>query len=778
MEYDFSKLTDIDFEEFAKDLLKCHFNIKHMESFKRGQDQGIDLRYSDLGNRTIVQCKHYLKTGINKLKNHLKTEEFPKVIKLNPDRYILFTSVEMSPKDKDEIIKIFSPFIKISEDIFSLNDIHGLLKDYDNVVKKNPKLWLTSAIVLKEVIGQEIYEQLNNSSILETEELIKNINRKSSKYVQTNSFHEALKKLQENKNVIISGNAGIGKTTLAEILILYLLKDGFVPVVITEDIKEARDVFDKNKKQVFYYDDFLGTTFLNSLQKNEDHNIIKFIELINETPNKYFILTTREHILSSAFNNSEVFQQSNLINKKYILKLASYNKMDKARILYNHLFFSEIPIEHLKNLIEDKKYLKIINHRNYSPRIMEWMSNLKNIAEINNNEYSNYFINNLNNPEKIWDHAFHKQISDAAKNLLISMYIIEEDSFFGTPISILKELFSKYHLSQCNKYTYVAHPSDFNNALKELEGSFIAVNIPIPGIYYHNNLEKEVHINYYDPSIEDYIEHYLISDLYNIEDILVIVKTFTHIKRLAGLFFNLKSNYSIKRELSLLEERLKIIYEEIRNDPSETKPAVLVEYLTALIKINSYLCSMQLCNILNDGLSILLENVPMLLDYRIPALLKTIQNCINIKYEEKLILIKSITEIIISIILPKNKTMSSEEFIQFNSLYPYINNYISNDTLDIIKNKLCKYLEDDALYDCEENCRSVNEVDDFLQNLSDIAKTFNLDSEALLPADFEDLKNKLNNNEPDHIIDYDDDNYYNINEAAQIDNMFNSLLVP
>jgi hypothetical protein len=78
--YDFSQLSPIDFENLVHGLLEKEWSCR-LEAFKSGRDQGIDLRYScpPLGS-TIIQCKHYVSSGIRKLLRDLKKDEAPKKI--------------------------------------------------------------------------------------------------------------------------------------------------------------------------------------------------------------------------------------------------------------------------------------------------------------------------------------------------------------------------------------------------------------------------------------------------------------------------------------------------------------------------------------------------------------------------------------------------------------------------------------------------------------------------------------------------------------------------
>src|SRR6478672_9961744 len=125
MAYDFSTLNDKDLEELSKDILAKKIGVD-FQSFKSGSDSGIDLRYATNNNENeiIVQVKHYITSGISKLKSDLKKKEALKVKQLNPNRYVLVTSLPLSPKNKEDIKGIFSPYIKSTNDILGKNDLN------------------------------------------------------------------------------------------------------------------------------------------------------------------------------------------------------------------------------------------------------------------------------------------------------------------------------------------------------------------------------------------------------------------------------------------------------------------------------------------------------------------------------------------------------------------------------------------------------------------------------------------------------------------------------
>ena len=285
--YDFQTLSPKDFEELTRDLLQKELNIT-FESFKSGKDQGIDLRYARcLKNEIVVQCKHYKNSTFSNLIKSLK-EEVKKIQKINPSRYIVTTSLALSPQNKERILSTCSPYITTTSDILGLDDLNDLIQKNKDVENNHFKLWMTSTNVLERILHSDIV----NESIFKLEEITEKIKR----FVPNPSLDKAHKILEKENCVVISGAPGVGKTTLAEMLIWEFVIKGYEFVNISENIREAFSLYslDPNRKQIFYYDDFLGTT---NLTKNEDSSLILFISKINKSQNKKMILTTREYIL-------------------------------------------------------------------------------------------------------------------------------------------------------------------------------------------------------------------------------------------------------------------------------------------------------------------------------------------------------------------------------------------------------------------------------------------------------------------------------------------------
>jgi len=524
MNYDFTVLSPTEFELLVRDLLQKKLSI-YLESFAEGRDGGIDSRFSrNKKNNIIIQCKRY--KDYQSLKGKLNTEA-KKVEKINPNRYLFVSTVDFTPANKKEISDFFKGYIKNYEDIIGKSDLNNLISQFPEIEKKYYKLWLSSTNVLNVILNNSIM----NRSSFDKERILEEI----KVFVVTKSSTKSIELLNKQNFIIISGIPGIGKTTLARFLINIYISKEYELISISEDIEEAERLFIKEKQQIFYFDDFLGSNFLEkSLNKNEDKRLLSFIRKIIKDDNKKLIMTTREYILNQAFLNLESFNNSSLDIYKYTIDLEKYSKEDKAKILYNHLYFSAIPKEYLYELQLNKRYTEIINHRNYNPRIIEYM--IYNYSKFKPEEFYKYFIENLNNPEKVWEYAFTKHISDDGRLLLEILFIFNGEAIYD-------DLKTTYFNKNKNLGSY-------KNTLKELDNSFIKIQKI-------NNID---YISFINPSLSDFIKLKLVEDEMVIEK---LIDTSLYFEELLSVY----TIDSVEQEKVILNQKLEnILLEKFIND--------------------------------------------------------------------------------------------------------------------------------------------------------------------------------------------------------------------
>jgi hypothetical protein len=542
--YNLQILSPYEFEMLSRDLLQKHLNI-YLESFGEGQDGGIDLRCSK-GEYLVVQAKRY--KDFASLFSNLKLEQI-KVEKLKPERYIITTSASLSPGNKKNIKDLFKPYIKSNEDIFGKEDLNNLLTSFPEVEKNYYKLWLASIDVLNNILHSQV---INQSKFLLDE-----IQEKIGVYVQNNSFQEALSVIKSNNYVIISGSPGIGKTTLAEMLVFHLISKGMEEFVFLSDsINDGFKLFSENKRQIFLFDDFLGRNFLqNSLPTNEEKQILRFINKIQSSSNKILIFTTREYILNQAKQKFDLFEKD---LSKCVLDISKYSTLVKAKILYNHLFINEIPFEYVDEIIKQNYLFKIVKHTNYNPRIIESFTQKKLWEETTTKEFPSKLIGLFDDPFLVWQHVYENQISSisrvALNSILISGNEIDYNQLFNQVKCYINE--------NKNSFDFNVNNHNFKLAIRELENSLIQIN---------KNYDGSLIVQYQNPSIQDFLVNYINKDIIAKE---YLINSILYLRPSLNIF-NSQPDSFLKQKISLdsglLEQLQTKIIERFENYEVDSK---------------------------------------------------------------------------------------------------------------------------------------------------------------------------------------------------------------
>ncbi len=390
-----------------------------------------------------------------------------------------------------EIVNILSPYCVGVHDVFGQDDINALLRKHPDIEKTHYKLWLTSTAVLQRILhhGSAVWNKMTKADV----------ERTMSLYVQTDAHEVAAKLLREYNYCILSGIPGIGKTTLAHVLITRLMEEDYELITVRENVQEAFELLDHSKKQVIYYDDFLGQSSLDErLHKNEDQGIVRLLLEARRSKNTKVILTTREYILEKAKSVYEPLRRGGLDLAKCIVKVEDYTRGRKARILYNHVYFSELSRQHALALLQNKAYKKIIDHQNYNPRVIEWMTVGGGAVGISAGDYVKKFIEALNNPKNIWDSAFDDQLDDNSKIILYCMGSVEG----GLELEELRQAWAAVKGIEAPKAISLDMRSAFMKSLARLEGTFLRTE----------KLGSTTIIGFHNPSIKDYVRKRIVDD--------------------------------------------------------------------------------------------------------------------------------------------------------------------------------------------------------------------------------------------------------------------------
>ncbi len=481
--YDFKTLSPLDFEDLVRDLLQADMGIR-LESFGPGPDQGIDCRHAKGSNQLIVQAKHLASSSSAAIVTAAK-KELPKIQRLSPSRYILAASLPLTPHLKTRILAEL-PGVPLAEgDILGKSELNSLLGKHPAIEQQHFKLWLASAAVLDRILHSGVY----NRTAAEMEVIRTMIPR----FVANPSISEAESILTKVGALVIAGEPGVGKTTLARLLLWLHAEQGW-KIFVVDDIQEAYEVADANERRLILFDDFLGQVRLSlDLVRSMDQGLPRLLSRVRGNKNLRFILTTRDYILRQAQSHAQRLDAAHIASNELVLRVGAYTRGIRARMLYNHIYHSGLAPEQYSELLSDDFYLKIIDHKNFNPRLIDLLTSPEYVA-LSDAPLRATILAVLSSPQTLWDKPFRSHISGEARALLFALYFNRPEVF----IVALQRSFSRSLEAMELSVAEAERYASFRSALKETEGSFIAI--------------ENRKVRFANPGVRDFIGQVVIED--------------------------------------------------------------------------------------------------------------------------------------------------------------------------------------------------------------------------------------------------------------------------
>ena len=463
--FNYYSLNDVEFENLCQNVMERMLSVE-LRTFSKGRDGGIDLTDNISKPHIIVQVKHYIKSKFANLRTSLKSE-IEKVKKWNPDEYHLCCGMELTLANIKEVYDMFSDYMTSDRNIITLLEIDTFLQKPENadIVRKHYKLWLHASGILNQINNQNIF--------IDCEALLSEIHEESKYFVQTSIYNQCLDCLDDYRMIMITGQPGVGKTITSKMLALYYASQGYSIRYTSNgnisDIKKSLSL-DKSVNELVLLDDCLGQHYfkMKDSQENELTSLAQYVKLHK---NKKLILNSRITILNEAKERCEsfnLFLEEKKINKLTI-DMDMISRVEKAKIFYNHLISKRIPENYYENIKENKNYLNIVLHTNYTPRIIEYATLKSNYLKVNPKNFSEYILKTLNNPTNIWKNEYYHRIKAEDRAFLMTLYSLTDTTI---NYNTLKKCFSK----RLTQMSFVdATLNNFESVLARLNKSIIKV---------------------------------------------------------------------------------------------------------------------------------------------------------------------------------------------------------------------------------------------------------------------------------------------------------------
>ncbi|GAA0968887.1 hypothetical protein GCM10009555_015050 [Acrocarpospora macrocephala] len=270
-------------------------------------------------------------------------------------------------------------------------------------------------------------------------------------------------------------------------------------------LEDAYRMWNANCNQLFVYDDFLGqSTLEDKLYKNEDSRLISLMKRISADPTKRFICTTRSYILAQGKTRYERLDRENFEPVTCVVNLDDYDRETRARILYNHTFWSRWPASQKASLADPDNYRRIIDHPNFNPRVISDV--LATSFNPSWGDVTTQLVASLDDPMRVWRHIFENQLTDADRVLLATLFSLGGGSFF-------------VHLQEVLLAQEDWDTSRMRRSLHVLDGTFVK-------IYYE---QSHQYIELSNPSINDFLIREMADDNSILRRVLLNARSFEQV---------------------------------------------------------------------------------------------------------------------------------------------------------------------------------------------------------------------------------------------------------
>ena len=568
--FNYENLNDSEFELLSCDIMSKILNTK-LHTFSKGRDGGIDVTDNVVTKNVVIQVKHYINSSFSSLYTSLE-KEVTKIDKLSPKQYYICCAQRLTAENISKIYELFSDYMDSPSNIFTLTEFDSFLKNTKNtdILRMHYKLWLESTNILEQVYNRNIF--------IDCESLLYEIKEQSKSFVQTKYYNQCLKVLEKERILLILGLPGVGKTVTTKMLALYYASNDYRIRFTTDgDISSIKKTISESDDvpELIILDDCLGQIYFN-MKETQENELISLIKYISMHTKKKLLMNSRVTIYNEAKARSNPFNDFSL-EKEQLIKIIDMTELsaeEKGLIFYNHLIFKNIPQEYNNNILVDKSYRTIVRHLNYTPRIIEYVTNMSRVISIPPDQYAQFIIDSLNNPSEIWSNEYNRRIKPEDRILLTTLYSLTETSIDE---STLKRAYN-YRLSF--KSNIDSTRNHFNESLLHLNNSMILI--------IDKNGEKNISV--INPSVNDFLRTILETNPVENTAIKQHCSEYIQIKRLFPSHFSelittgeaLSLNYKSQREYyaeilscicenRIMNESCKLIVSEFLNDLCEIK---------------------------------------------------------------------------------------------------------------------------------------------------------------------------------------------------------------
>ena len=320
-------------------------------------------------------------------------------------------------------------------------------------------------------------------------------------FVATVAYKEAFLILVNFRRLLVVGAPGAGKSITSYMVVERFRKMGYALTVChnMDNLKEValKIASDPNRKELVFIDDCLGQAYM-ALNEAQENDLTRLVKTVLQCKDKCIVLNSRVYIINKQRGRQSLIggTLNDFYKSKAVLSVDNLSKLEKAQILYNHLLqMRGITNDFYLALQKDKRYIRIIEHDNYSPRIIWQITQDFFLEGIRPEEYFDKVIWLLDHPDLIWDEEYNNRLSKTDRLILTSLFSLTSEK---CDFEILKTVYYKRISIEKNLDTTIDY---WGSGLKVLNGSMISISFS----------ENKRFVSVINPSVNDYLRQFIVT---------------------------------------------------------------------------------------------------------------------------------------------------------------------------------------------------------------------------------------------------------------------------
>ncbi len=300
----------------------------------------------------ICQCKHTCNEGTTLTKS-IMDNELPKIrelaIKHGALSYIIMTNYSITGENADAIRQALVATGISSVTIWGSDRLASFVID-------SPRL----RMLVPRVYGLgDLSFILDERQLAQSKALLNVLKDDLSKFVRTSAYLKSGEALSKQGFVLLIGEPGAGKTTIASMLVVHAIDHWKCEPFHLSNADEFFTHWNPdNPKQIIWIDDAFGVTqFESSLTSGWNRAFPKMSAAINK--GLKVIFTSRDYIYARAIREIKTGAFPLLSNSQVVIRVEQLSSEEKQEILYNHIRYGDQPKSYKTGI---KTYLKYISN--------------------------------------------------------------------------------------------------------------------------------------------------------------------------------------------------------------------------------------------------------------------------------------------------------------------------------------------------------------------------------------------------------------------------------